>query len=279
MVHIICDSTAGFEKEFVENHPNLHVVPLYISLGGEYLPEFEFTLQDVFDYVERTNEHPKTSQPSVGEIQDIINRIPEDEGIILLSITGSVSGTHQSMAMVAKQCKRKNVVAIDSMTTEVGLQFLVEDALKLSEQGKSLEEIVTSLHNSIKNMRTMFVPNTLEYLRRGGRLGRAASLIGALLQIKPVIYVNEKNEVDVLDKVRTSKKGYRRMVEEALKRPIRKIGIPNLLAEKDAEYMKGLLQEVLPNTDIRMTSGTSVLSCHLGPGLVALMVEWQDEEA
>lgn len=278
MIHVITDSTAGITKEYLAQHENLHVIPLYISLGGDFVPEYDLTVKDVIDYVESTDKVPLTSQPSVGELMEIVNTIPKDAGIIMFSITGGVSGTGQTMEAVAKQCKRSNVVAIDSMTTEQGMQFLIEDALTMDKEGKSFDEIVTSLHKSIKNMRTMFVPGTLEYLRRGGRIGHAASLIGAILQIKPIIYINAQNEVDVLDKVRTAKKGYAYMIKEALKRPVRKIGVPHLFAEKEAEKVRDTLQEALPGMPIRITTGTPALSCHLGPGLVSIMVEWESEE-
>ncbi len=278
MTHIICDSTAGITDEFAAQHDNLHIIPQYIALGGDYIDERELTLADVFNYVEKTDKHPLTSQPSLGQLLDLIEQIPEDEGIIMLSITGAVSGTGRTMDAVAKQCGRKNVVAIDSMTTEAGMQFLVEDALELNKEGKSFDEIVSNMRKSIGNMRTMFVPSTLEYLRRGGRIGKAASMLGTLLQIKPIIYINAENEVDVLMKVRTAKKGYAKLIEEALAHPVRKIAVPHLTAEKSALKVRDELKKSLPDMPIRVTPGTPALASHLGPGLVCIMVEWMDKE-
>ncbi len=277
MIHIICDSTAGLAQEFVDAHENIHVVPLYISLGGDYIDERELTQADVFDYVRRTDQQPLTSQPSVGQLMELDAKIPEEDGIIALTITSCVSGTTQTMQMVAKQSRRKHFVALDSMSTESGMRFMIESALQMIEEGRNFDEIVAHLEKQILRIRTMFVPGTLEYLRRGGRIGKAANLIGTLLQIRPIIYIDESNQLNILDKVRTNKKAHRKMMEAALAKPVRRIAIPDLDCAAEADALCETIKEQLPGVLVERTKGTPALACHLGPGLVAIMVEWQEE--
>lgn len=93
------------------------------GVGGEYVPEGELSAEDVIAYVERTDQQPLTSQPSIGELQQIISQIPETDGIIMIGITGGVSGTIRTMQAVADQSDRTQIVALDSHTTAVGMRF------------------------------------------------------------------------------------------------------------------------------------------------------------
>lgn len=278
MIHVICDTTASLPNSYCEKYPNLHLLSLAVALGGEYVPEGELSVEDVIAYVERTDQQPLTSQPSIGELQQIISQIPETDGIIMIGITGGVSGTIRTMQAVADQSDRTQIVALDSHTTAVGMRFLIDDAMQMIEEGKDFDSIVQSLQTSIRNIRTMFVPSTLRYLERGGRIGKAAMLLGTLLKIAPIIYVNENNQVDVFDKVRTTKKAYIRMMDVALSRPIRKLAVVYLTGAKKAEEIAAQLQEKTSVPLYPVTTGSASLACHLGPDLISIMVEWEPRE-
>lgn len=278
MIHVICDTTASLPKSYCEKYPNLHVVSLAVALGGEYIPEDELTAEDVIAFVERTGKQPLTSQPSIGEVQQVVAQIPLTDGIIMIGLTGGVSGTIRTMQVVAEQAQHENIVALDSQTTAVGMRFLIDDALRMIAEGQEFDHIVAALRSSIPNIRTMFVPSTLRYLERGGRIGKAAMLLGTLLKINPIIYVNDANQVDVLDKIRTTKKAYARMMAEALSRPVRKLAVVHLTAPEKAEEIRATLQEKVSVPLYPVTTGSASLTCHLGPDLIAIMVEWEPKE-
>ncbi len=278
MIHVICDTTASLPESYCKQYPNLHLVSLAVALGGEYIPEGGLSAEDVVQFVERTGEQPLTSQPSIGEVQEVVSQIPETDGIIMIGVTGGVSGTIRTMQAVAAQSGRKQIVALDSHTTAVGMRFLIDDALQMIADGVDFDSIVRALERSIRNIRTMFVPSTLRYLERGGRIGKAAMLLGALLKINPIIYVNDENQVDVLDKIRTTKKAYARMMSEALSRPVRKLAVVHLMGLKKAEEISAELQQQVDVPLYPVTTGSASLTCHLGPDLIAIMVEWEPKE-
>lgn len=200
MIQLVVDSTAAVPKDFLEQHDNVHVIPLFISVKGEYVPENEATIEQVIEYSESTKKAVPTSQPSTGDFLKLFESLPKEDPIIVICITSGVSGTYNGAVLAARQSGRKQITVINSRTTAVGMMEVLEDGLDMIDRGLSFEEISKGLQESASLMRTTFTVPTLDYLRRGGRVGKAAGLIGSILKIKPVIFLNDNNEVDVLAK-------------------------------------------------------------------------------
>lgn len=274
MIQLVVDSTAAIPKDFLEKHANVHVIPLFISVKGEYVPEYEATIEQVIDYSESTKKAVPTSQPSTGDFLKMFETIPKEDPIIVICITSGVSGTYNGAVLAARQSGRKNITVINSRTTAIGMMEIVEDALEFIDQGLSLEEISKALMKSAENMRTTFTVDTLDYLRRGGRIGKAAGLIGSILKIKPVIFLNDKNEVDVLAKVRTSKKATAAMIDYLrANSPCKRIGIVHIENEEGGKALQARVQEEYPDIEVTLSTGTPVLSSYLGPGLTGIIFE------
>lgn len=151
---------------------------------------------------------------------------------------------------------------------------MVQDALEFIESGNSFAEITDKLTEVAEHMRTTFTVDTLAYLRRGGRIGKAAGLIGSILKIKPCIYLNKNNEVDVLDKVRTRKKAVASLIKYLDENaPCKRIGIVHIENPEGGKELQSIVQEKYPDIDVTLTTGTPVLACYLGPGLVGIIFE------
>ena len=151
---------------------------------------------------------------------------------------------------------------------------IVEDALEFIDKGLSFEEVGEKLLESASLLRTTFTVPTLDYLRRGGRVGKAAGLIGSILKIKPVIYLNDNNEVDVLAKVRTEKKAAAAMIDYLHKNsPCKRIGIVHIENEEGGRALQARVQEEYPDVEVTLTTGTPVLASYLGPGLTGIIFE------
>lgn len=278
MIHIICDTTACLRDEFVERHDNLHMIPLHIALGGgESVDDSSISTKEVFESYEATKIQPLTSQPSIGEWLQLINSIPEEDPIIIITLTQIVSGTAQTARVAAKQSKRKHIAVVDSHSTNGGMQILVEEALAMIEEGKDFDTIVAQLHENIANSITMFVPTDLKYLQRGGRIGKVASLVGSILQIRPILYL-ESDAIGILDKVRTTKRAMQKMKEKAMSRPVKRLHVATILADELGYQFKKELESELPDVTITHSEGSPVLASHLGPYLVGMMVEWEHED-
>mgnify|MGYP003457095780 CR=1 FL=1 len=254
MIHIIADSTSAIPQEMLSKYSNLHVIPLSLSIKGEYIPENEATIRQVIEYSEKTNQAIPTSQPSTGDFSNAFNLIPEKDDIIVLCITTAVSGTYNGAVLAAKQSGRGNISVINTKTTAVGMLQMVQEVAE--------------------HMRTTFTVDTLDYLRRGGRIGKAAGLIGSILKIKPCIYLNKNNEVDVLDKVRTRKKAVASLIKYLDENaPCKRIGIVHIENPEGGKELQSIVQEKYPDIDVTLTTGTPVLACYLGPGLVGIIFE------
>ncbi len=274
MIHIVSDSTAVFSPEFLAAHDNLHVVPLTISYEGEYCPEGAISVEQVIEYSEREKKNLATSQPSTGDWLKVFEEIPEDEGIIVLCLTPAVSSTFSGAQLAARQSGRKKISVVNSRTTAIGMVELVKDCFEWIDEGLSFEEVSKKLYDATFRMRTCFTIDTLEYLRRGGRIGRAAGLIGSILKIKPIIYLNPDDEVDALDKVRTHKKAISVMLDFLRRNsPAKRIGIVHIVNEEGGRALQELVQAEYPDVEVTLSTANSVLAAYLGPGLVGIIFE------
>lgn len=274
MIHIIADSTAAVPESLLKEYSNLHVIPLSLSFDGEYVTEDKATVKQVIEYSEATKKAIPTSQPSTGDFLTVFNAIPKEDAIVVLCITTAVSGTYNGAILAAKQSGRSEIAVINSRTTAVGMLQMVQDGLEMIEEGIAFSDITTRLLEIADHMRTCFTVDTLDYLRRGGRIGKAAGLVGSILKIKPCIYLNSKNEVDVLDKVRTRKKAVASLTKYLHDNsPCKRIGVVHIENLEGGKELQAQLQEEYPDIEVTLTTGTPVLACYLGPGLVGIIFE------
>ena len=274
MIHVIVDSTSGVTEESLAKHKNLHLIPLTLAINGEYVPETEATVSQVIEYSEATKKSIPTSQPSTGDFLELFDKIPAEDAIIILCITTAVSGTYNGAVLAAKQSKRDQIAVINTRTTAIGILQMAQDALEFIDAGVSFDDLVKKLLDIAERMRTTFTVDSLEYLRRGGRIGKATGIIGSILKIKPCIYLNKNNEVDVLDKVRTRKKAVASLLNYRHNNsPCKRIGIVHIENIEGAKELQRQVQSEYPDIEVTVTGGTPVLACYLGPGLVGIIFE------
>ena len=274
MIHLILDSTSGVGADFLALHPNVHCISLTIEMGENYVPESEATIKAVIDYSEATKKSVPTSQPSTGDFLKLFSDIPAEDPIIVLCICSTISGTYNGALLAARQSGRKNITVINTRTTAIGMIHLLEDGLDMIEKGLSYEEIAKALEEASMRTGLTVALDTIDYLKRGGRIGKAAGLIGSILKIKPVIYLNDNNEVDVLAKVRTEKKAAAAMIDYLHKNsPCKRIGIVHIENEEGGRALQARVQEEYPDVEVTLTTGTPVLASYLGPGLTGIIFE------
>ena len=274
MIHFLLDSTSAIPESYLEQHENVHVVPLTISINQEYIPESDVTIEKVIECSERDKKTVPTSQPSTGDFLQAFSNVPEEDPVIVLCLTSAVSGTYNGAVLAARQSGRKNICVLDSRTTAIGMLQLLEDGIELAQSNLAFDEVCKKLFDLTFHMRTEFTVDTLDYLYRGGRIGKAASLIGGILKIRPVIYLNPNNEVDVLAKVRTEKKAIESMVKYLEENsPCKRIGVVHIENEEGGKSLQAKLQELYPENEVTLTTGTPVLASYLGPGLLGIIFE------
>ena len=273
-VHIVLDSTANVPIGMREKHKNLHVVPLTLTLGKNQWYEEQISNEQLFSLVQTTGEFPKTSQPAPGDFIHTFQPILDAGGeIIVITLSSGLSGTIQSARTAAQTLDPKRISVVDSGTTAIGMVNMAQTALALAAAFEPAGAIASHLEQLSKVTHTLFVPRTLDYLYKGGRIGGAAALIGGILQIHPVLYLNN-GKVAVLDKVRTWTKAVGRIVEEVKQHnnPMH-IGVVHIGAAREAEGLRQQLEMRYPEQSISLSTGGAVLAAHLGPGLLGVILQ------
>jgi DegV family protein with EDD domain len=211
-VRIVTDSTADLPQEIIDEY-GIIVVPLKVSFGKNvYRDGVDINPRGFIDLLEKSNDFPFTSQPSPGEFVAIYEKLAsKKETIISIHISGKLSGTVQSANTAKTMTDSKDIYVIDSKSTSMGLGLIVIEAAKAAKEGKSAGEIVFMVKDKIEKTLVVFLVDTLEYLEKGGRIGKASALLGSLLKIKPVLAVDDKGQVYPVDKVRGTAKAIERI--------------------------------------------------------------------
>ncbi len=269
-VRIVTDSTAFLEEETIERY-NISVVPLYVNFENEVILDGSISNAEFFDKMKNATKMPFTSQPSPGDFVKVYEKILEEgDDIVTLVISSGISGTYDSAINAAKLLDIKRIAVVDTTMTSGGLAMLVKEAAEAAAQGKTKEEIVALLEDKKRRLRLFFIPDTLEYLKKGGRIGGAQALLGTLLKIKPVLYLNN-GKVETYDKVRTMKKAMERIVDEIppAKGPFT-LTIIHGEAFDTANKMKAMITERFPEAEVIINELSPVIGTHAGPGVVGL---------
>jgi len=270
-IRIIIDSTTDIPEQVLHQ---VEVVPLTVSFGDEeYLDGIDLSRNDFYRKLEAGQILPKTSQPSPEAFAEVFQRIHEagDEGVFI-SVASALSGTCQSAIIAAADYPEISVV--DSRNVAVGTGILAEYALLLISRGITREELTQKLEKKREDICLVAMLDTLEYLKRGGRISKTAALAGGILNIKPVITVKE-GEILILGKARGATKANNLLVELAEKNGV-DYSLPILLGY--AGTSDELLQNYIHDSrklweghveNLEYVQICSVVGTHTGPGAVA----------
>lgn len=270
-VALVTDSTAFLNKETLEQY-SIEVVPLYVNFENEVILDGTIDNALFFDKMKKASKLPFTSQPSPGDFVKVYERlIQEGKEVISIHISSGISGTVESANTAVKMVDQSLVSVVDSHSTSTGLALMVITAAKALEEGRAREEVVAIIEGIKKKTSLLFVPDTLEYLKKGGRIGGAQALLGTLLQIKPVLCLRD-GKVDTFDKIRTMKKALKRIVNE-LPASSEGLHLAMMYAEASKEHiqiLEELIEERLPGLLYKKYELSPVIGIHAGPGVVGL---------
>lgn len=279
-VKIVTDSTADMRKEELEQLGAI-VVPLSVTVDGKsYIDGVDITSKEFVNLLINSDEIPQSSQPSVGSFLEVYNELGKDgSSVISIHMTNGMSGTYTS-AKTAADMSETNVTVIDSQFISCALGFQVREACILAEEGATVEEITKRVEQVRKNTSLYLMVDTLEYLVKGGRIGRGKALMGSLLRIKPIASLQDGVYTPV-SKVRTyvqMVKFYKKKFEEETAgKVVKGIGIAQVEARQLAGELRGVLKDSTNYRDIPIMDTTPIISTHTGPGAVALMYYTDDE--
>ncbi len=278
---IITDSSANLNKELVKEL-GIRVIPLSFFIGEtehkSYLEDGDFDYPGFYNKL-REKEHIKTSLINtdvfVGEFE---KSLKEGKDVLAIIVSSGISGTFQAAKvaadMVRENYPERNVIVIDSLSASIGQGLLVYYAAKMRDEGKSIEEVADWVYKNRLNMVHQFTVEDLFFLKRGGRLSGGVAIIGTILQIKPILHVDDEGHLVTVEKVNGRKKSLNRFVEifkENVVEPEKQvIAICHGDCLKDAEYLARKLKEDAGVGEVLIDFCDPVLGAHAGPGVCAL---------
>lgn len=268
-IQIITDSTAYFTREET-NALNIKVVPLAVTFEGVtenegYPGEFE----GFYNQLKTSQSFPTTSQPSIEAFASVFQKtVDSGQEIICLVISAALSGTYNSASVAAEMTAPDRISVIDSKTTVANLKYLVKMAVEMAEKGMSRSEIVKALEKQKEKTLVNLTVDTLEYLKKGGRLTSTQALLGSLLNVRPVIGLEDGRLVPV-SKVRGKSKALEFMMDRIPENVIH-ISVCHILNEEEAKDIQSKLQERFPNTKVGLEVIGPVIGSHLGPKAIGI---------
>lgn len=269
-IRIVTDSTADLPTEIVEEY-GITVVPLKVFFGQEeYSDGVDLTSDQFFRKLKASDEISATSQPAPAEFVEYYRPLVEEgASIISIHISSELSGTLQSAKVAKKMLDYNDLEIINSRVASVPLGMMSVAAARAARAGKSKEEVVNIIHKIKENQWTFFVVDTLEYLKRGGRIGKATAFLGSLLNIKPLLYLKE-GMVYPGEKVRGRNKAFKKVVE-AFQKEMGDQELWGYIAYGDnsagVEKLREEINKKLNCREIWENQLGPVIGTHVGPGI------------
>jgi DegV family protein with EDD domain len=269
---IVLDSTADF-PDARERFPNWRVVPLYVNFGTESFRDgVDLTAAQFYTRLPNASETPTTSQPTPADFLACYEELAAYERIYSLHIGATFSGTVQSAGIAAAQLGGDRVRTVDTQTASCAIAMLGFAIQRRLERGSSDDEIDALVASFHAQLGLLFTVDTLEYLARGGRIGRARAFAGELLHVKPILSIRD-GEVVPVKRVRGARKAFQEFVDalttETRDEPSLHIGIAHADAPERAAELEKMVRDLRPQAtiDIETMLGT-VIGTHAGPGAV-----------
>ncbi len=272
-VRIITDSTCDLSKHQLADY-DITTVPLKVIFGEkEYLDGIDLSTDTFYAMLVSSEHLPTTSQPSPKAFEDVFKPIIENgDDIVVIVISEKLSGTYQSASIAAQKCGG-NIYVVDSQFTTIGLRVLLNRATQLRDRGCSAKEIFEKLEKDKKKIRLHAALDTLEYLKKGGRLSKTVAFAGTLLGIKPVIGVTD-GVITVDGKARGQQKSYEAIWELVEKNGgidySRPFSLGYTGSKDDFKNFEKFSQGMLSGNKPMVSTIGAVIGTHVGPGAVAI---------
>lgn len=272
-VQLVTDSTSDLPMHFREEL-GITVVPLSINFENQsFLDGVDLTPQEYVDRLRSTEKLPSTAQPTVDQFQEAFRKgLDADMDVLCITISSGLSGTVNSARLAAEQLESDRIRVVDSLAGSMQLGWLVIETARAIEGGASLEEAVAVAESNRDKVFFFALLQTLDYVYKGGRIGRASHMVGSALGIKPIIGLHE-GTVAPLERVRTWKKAMTRMVElAAAKGTLLDVAVMHCDNLEDATKVLQELKSRFPGANFEVVYTGITVSTYAGPGAIGIMI-------
>jgi DegV family protein with EDD domain len=275
VIKIVTDSTAYLPETMIREL-DIRIVPLYVHFGEEAFKDgLEISSEEFYARLKEAPELPTTSQPSAGEFHQVFKELVDaGHEVVTLTISSKLSGTWNSATAAKQMLPEAPISVIDTLSTSVGQQLMVEAAIEASVAGATRQEIVEQIEELKGKTRLYFTVDTLEYLAKGGRIGNAKAFLGTLLKVKPILVLQD-GVIEPLEQVRSKRKAVARMLqifEEYVGEngPQAKVGFTHALVPDEMQALAQVLQCNLGCAEPFVSDLGPVLGVHTGPGVIGV---------
>ncbi len=274
-IAIVTDSTSSLSQDILKQY-HIHVVPLSVNFGTlSYKEGIDITIEEFYKKLAENDALPTTSQPAIGDFVHLYQELANNyEGVVSIHLSSGISGTMNTSIIASNMVNDLRVEVIDSEIACYGLGFMAIEAAEMAKEGKNILDIKERLELLVKNMRGYFVVDDLAHLHRGGRLNATQFLVGNLLNIKPIIYFNDK-KLEPYEKIRTKKKAIDRILQlldkDAKNGSKIKCSIVQANVLKEAEELKERIEKKYPNIEVGISEFGPVIGTHTGPGSIGFV--------
>jgi len=284
LVKVVTDSTAYIDRRLLKEL-DITEVSMNVNYADSSLPEIELTNEEFYQQIDGLEKLPTTSQPSpLTFYYAFLEKIEQGYDVLTILLSSNLSGSYfsavQGKELVLSKYPEAKIEIIDSRTTVMALGLVVEAVARLASEGSTLAELIAQTEELLVKSKIFFIPRSLEYLKKGGRIGEASALLGSLLQITPLLTV--KGPVTVHEKVRTFEKAVKKMLDiyiEANKTEgIEALAVHHINCLDEG---KKLVRELQKTTDleIQLRPIGPVIGLHVGPGTLGLAYITKGESA
>lgn len=283
MIRIVTDTDSNMPQDVIDEY-GIELAPIYIIFGDETVREyFEITPSEAYRRISAAPELPKTSQPPVGEFKIIYEKLlAEDPQVTILSlhISGKMSGTVDSARQAAAMLPDADIRIFDTLSASLGQTLMVRQAAEMARQGADVETILAYMVVMRDKMQAYFAVKSLEYLARGGRIGKASHLMANMLDIKPILKL-EDGVIDSHSKFRTWKRAtseLRQYIHSQVPKPAERspgdvlhMGVAHAVSEAEAQETVEELKETFEPDVMLISEVGPGLGVHVGPGALAVL--------
>jgi DegV family protein with EDD domain len=272
-VTIVTDSTAYLAKDII-NEYDIKVVPLNVSMNGEAFQEgSRYSNHDYYQRLRSENIFPTTSRPSAGDFYEVFSKVNPGDTIIGVFISTGISGALYSAEVARGMLPEREIILIDSRYTVMALAFQVTRAAEMAREGHEVTAILAEMERIREGTVLHFLVDDLEYLYRGGRLTRVEKLLGNVLQIKPILHMNE-GKIMVYEKVRTKNKALDKILADFTLRVkagrVEVACIQHVEVPEEAQELREMVEAVFDGPVLMAEEVGPVIGSHVGPGSLAL---------
>ncbi len=266
-IRIVTDSTCDLPEEIVSRQ-SITVVPMYINVGNEsYLDGINLSRAEFYAQLPNYSTTPKTATPGTEAFIQAYDRLADEgaQAILSIHISETLSATVTSARIAAAQYTRIPVTVLDSSQLSLGTGFLVEKAAQMAQAGRSMDEIVSALQEASKRAYVFASLETLEYLRRSGRMNSAIARFGEILQVKPLLHMHQGKAT--AHRTRTQKRARARLLAWLAEyAPFEKLAVLHAGVQEEAEALYEQVRSFFPQDTVSIVQITPALGAHLGIG-------------